>query len=117
MHIKNSGRRSIWGTGVLGVFLMAASFTAAQTPSPALLVLEKSDNMLAIVDPANLQIVGRVPTGPDPHEIVASPDGKLAYISNYGGSERTLHTTSGVGVAARKGLGPIKLGAPHPPHG
>ena len=91
MHIKNSGRRSIWGTGVLGVFLMAASFTAAQTPSPALLVLEKSDNTLAIVDPANLQTVARVPAGPDPHEIVASPDGKLAYISNYGGSDSTLH--------------------------
>src|SRR5438477_11876811 len=48
MQIKNSGRRSIWGTGVLGVFLMAASFTAAQTPSPTLLVLEKSDNSMAI---------------------------------------------------------------------
>src|SRR5438309_829711 len=58
--------------------------------------------MLAIVDPANLQIVARVPAGPDPHEIVASPDGKLAYISNYGGAEGTLNTISVVDVAARK---------------
>src|SRR5256884_9022973 len=104
MHIKNSGRRSIWGTGVLGVFLMAASFTAAQTPSPALLVLEKSDNSLAIVDPANLQTVARVPAGPDPHEIVASPDGKLAYISNYGGSHTARQTLFGTALATRQGL-------------
>src|SRR5207253_5377608 len=117
MHIKNSGRRSIWGTGVLGVFLMSASFTAAQTPSPALLVLEKSDNSLAIVDPANLQTVARVPAGPDPHEIVASPNGKLAYISNYGGSDSTLNTISVVDVAARKALAPINLGPLRSAHG
>src|SRR5260370_41397376 len=85
---RNSGRVSIWGAAVFGVFLLAANFAAAQTPSPALLVLEKSDNSQAIVDPANLQIVARVPAGPDPHEIVASADGKPAYISKYGGSAR-----------------------------
>src|SRR5438105_15443132 len=68
-------------------FLLTARVAAAQTPSPALLVLEKSDNTLAIVDPASLKIVGRVPAGPDPHEVEASSDGKLAYISNYGGSD------------------------------
>src|SRR5258707_11469810 len=79
-------------------FLLAAGVAGAQTPSPALLVLEKADNTLAIVDPSTLKIVGRVPAGPDPHEIEASPDGKLAYISNYGGSDSDLHTISGVDV-------------------
>jgi len=51
---------------------VGANFIAAQAPSPALLVLEKSDSTLAIVDPASLQVVARVPAGPDPHEIVAS---------------------------------------------
>src|SRR5260370_10934819 len=83
-------RRSICCMAVLGVFLLGPNFTAAQTPSPALLVLEKSDNSLAIVDPANLRIVSRVPAGPDPHEIVTSADGKLAYISNYGVSASPL---------------------------
>jgi YVTN family beta-propeller protein len=110
-------RSSIWRTAVLGVFLMAANFTAAQTPSPALLVLEKSDNSLAIVDPANLQIVARVPAGPDPHEIVASPDGKLAYISNYGGSDSALNTISVIDLAAKKPLAPISLGALRSAHG
>src|SRR2546429_4944099 len=113
----NSRRTSIWGAAVLEVLLLGANFAAAQTPSPALLVLEKSDNSLAIVDPANLQIVARVPAGPDPHEIVASPNGKLAYISNYGGSDSTLNTISGVEVAAREALAPINLRALRSPPG
>ena len=113
----NSGRTSIWGAAVLGVLLLGANFAAAQTPSPALLVLEKSDNSLAIVDPANLQIVARVPAGPDPHEIVASADGKLAYISNYGGSDSALNTISVIDLATRKALSPINLGALRSAHG
>ena len=113
----NSGPRSIWAAGAFGVFLLAANFTAAQTPSPALLVLEKSDNSLAIVDPANLQIVARLPAGPDPHEIVASADGKLAYISNYGGSDSGLNTISVIDLAARQALPPINLGALRSAHG
>src|ERR1700730_4798510 len=95
--------------------LLAFSFLTnslvAQTLSPALLVLEKSDNMLAIVDPASLKIVARVPAGPDPHEVESSSDGKLAYISNYGGSDSALHTISVVDLIAQKALPPIDLGA------
>lgn len=117
MRLTISQQMSIWRMAVLAVFLFAGNFTAAQAPSPALLVLEKSDNSLAIVDPANLQIVARVPAGPDPHEIVASPDGKLAYISNYGGSDSTLNTITVIDLSARKALPPINLGALHSAHG
>src|SRR2546422_1629708 len=113
----NSGRTSIWGAAVSGVLLLGANFTAAQTPSPALLVLEKSDNSLAIVDPANLQIVARVPAGPDPHEIVASADGKLAYISNYGGSGSRLHNTLGIHPATLQRVSAHNFPAVRPPHG
>src|SRR5438876_12207972 len=113
----NPGRSSIWRAAAYGVFLLGANFTAAQTPSPALLVLEKSDHSLAIVDPENLQIVARVPAGPDPHEIVAAPDGKLAYISNYGGLDSALNTISVIDLAAQKALPPIHLGALRSAHG
>jgi DNA-binding beta-propeller fold protein YncE len=99
------------------LFFSAVGLAGAQTPSPALLVLEKSDNTLAIADPATLKIVGRVPAGPDPHEVESSPDGKLAYISNYGGSDSSLHTISVVDLNTQKPLPPIDLGALHSPHG
>ena len=95
-----------------------AEATLAQTPSPALLVLEKSDSMLAIVDPATLKIAGRVPAGPDPHEVVASPDGRFAYITNYGGGGRgALHTISVVDLATQKALPAVDLGVLRGPHG
>src|SRR5438309_1184797 len=82
--------------------LPGAKLTGAQTASAALLVLEKADSALAIVDPGTMKIVARVPAGPDPHEIVASPDGKLAYISNYGGLDSTFNTITVIDLAARK---------------
>jgi YVTN family beta-propeller protein len=99
------------------LFFLAVSFAVAQTPSPALLVLEKGDNMLAIVDPSTLKIVGRVSAGPDPHEIESSLDGKLAYISNYGGSDSSLHTISVIDLNAQKPLPAIDLGGLRSPHG
>src|SRR5437016_796078 len=117
MRCINNRRMSIWGAAALTVLSGAGNLAEAQRPSPVLLVLEKSDNMLAIVDLSSLQTVARVPAGPDPHEIVASPDGKLAYISNYGGSDSTLNTISVIDVAARKALPPINLGALRSAHG
>jgi DNA-binding beta-propeller fold protein YncE len=80
-------------------------------------VLVKSDESLAIVDPVSLQVVGRLPAGPDPHEVIASADGKLAYISNYGGSDSDLNTLTVADLVSQKSLPPINLGALHSAHG
>lgn len=101
----------------LGAAIFIASAALAEGPSTTLLVLAKSDNTVAIVDPATLQVLARIASGPDPHEIVASDDGKLAYISNYGGLDSSLNTISVVDLVARKALPPIDLGALHSTHG
>jgi YVTN family beta-propeller protein len=95
--------------------LLAATFLHAQTPS--LLVLEKSDKSMAMVDSAILKIVARVPAGEDPHEIVASTDGRYAFISNYGAFQNPQHTLSVVDLAAKKPLPPVDLDALLAPHG
>lgn len=107
--------RSICWLLVALMFIASAAF--AQAPSSTLLVLAKSDNTVAIVDPTTLQVLARIPAGPDPHEIIASDDGKLAYISNYGGSDSTLNTISVVDLVARKPLPAIDLGALRSTHG
>src|SRR5580704_19389806 len=103
------------------LWLLAAIFIAnlaiAQTPWSTLLALSKTDHTVAIVDPATLQVLARLPAGSDPHEIIASDDGKFAYISNYGGSDSTLNTISVVDLVARKPLPPIDLGAVRSTHG
>jgi YVTN family beta-propeller protein len=117
MRATNPRPASLHRAVALGAFLFIATTASAQTPSPALLILEKSDKSLAIVDPASLKIVTRVPAGEDPHEIVASPDGKVAYISNYGGSDSNLNTISVVDLVTEKPLAPIHLGALRSAHG
>lgn len=90
----------------------------AQTPSSVLLVLEKADEKLAIVDPATLKVLARVPSGGAPHEIVASADGKFAYISNYASQKLgQLKTISVVDLVAQKALAPGDLGVLRAPHG
>ena len=105
--------------GCTGLVLAAALHSAAQTqtPSKALLVLEKNGTQLAIIDPMSLKIVAKLPAGQDPHEVIASADGKLAYISNYGGAQSSLHRISVVDLVAQKELPAIDLGALHGAHG
>src|SRR6266516_2017228 len=97
--------------------LCTATFSAAQSSSPLLLVLEKNDKSMAIVDSTTLKITGRVPAGEDPHEIVASEDGRYAYISNYGAFQNPQHTISVVDVSLQKALPAVDLGALRAPHG
>ena len=88
---------------------------AESTPREALLVLSKGDHTLAIVDPSNFKVVAKTPSGDDPHEVVASTDGKFAYISNYGGG--SLNTITVVDLVAQKTVKTIDLGALKGPHG
>jgi YVTN family beta-propeller protein len=86
-----------------------------QTPKVALLALSKQDHTLSIVDPANLQIVARIPVGDDPHEVIASADGTTAYVSNYGSG--AFHTLAAIDLVGQKPLKFIELGALRGPHG
>jgi YVTN family beta-propeller protein len=101
---------------ILVVFLFGAHHLDAQTaPGRALLILANEDNTLLIVDPASLKVTAKLPVGPDPHEVIASPDGTMAYISNYGGG--AYNTLTVVDLGAKKVLPPIDLGALRGPHG
>lgn len=82
-----------------------------------MLVLEKEDKSLAIVDPGTLKIVARVPAGEDPHEVVVNQDGSRAYISNYGGFRTPQKTLSVVDLSSQKALSPVDLGPLKAPHG
>jgi len=88
---------------------------AGPTPARTLLVLSKADQTLAIVDPTTLAVVARVPVGPDPHEVIAAPDGRIAYVSNYGFG--AYHTLTPVDLVRQEALPVIDLGALAGPHG
>ena len=87
------------------------------TPSTVLLSLAKTDRTVSVVDPATLKVLARMPSGPDPHEVIADADGKLAYISNYGGPGGAYNTISVVDLREYKALDPIDLGVLRGAHG
>ncbi|MGA3185714.1 MAG: YncE family protein [Bryobacteraceae bacterium] len=96
---------------IIGILLLSLGLLQADS----LLVLSKGDLTLSIVDPSTLKVIAKMPTGPDPHEVIASTDGKFAYISNYGGG--TYNTITVVDLLAHKTLTAIDLGALKGPHG
>jgi YVTN family beta-propeller protein len=97
------------------VALLSPICHAQSTPNETLLALSKRDHTLAIVDPVKLTVVGKVPVGNDPHEVIASSDGTTAYVSNYGGG--AFNTLAVIDLAAQKPLPEIDLGALRGPHG
>jgi YVTN family beta-propeller protein len=72
----------------------------AQAKKNLLLALSKSDHTLSIVDPGTLKVLAKVPVGEDPHEVIASADGKTAYVSIYGGG--AFHTINIIDLITQK---------------
>jgi YVTN family beta-propeller protein len=90
---------------------------AAQSSSGRLLVLNKEDATFVVVDPASGSLVGTVPVGQGPHELVTSADGKIAFASNYGTGPAPGHTISMIDVATGKELRRIDVAPMSRPHG
>ncbi len=102
---------------IAALMLSLAVTNASRPDRGTLLVLNKSENTLAIVDPDTLKVLARVPTGEAPHEIAASADGRFAFVCNYGTGDRPGNTISVIDIAARKEIKRVDLGALLRPHG
>jgi YVTN family beta-propeller protein len=93
----------------------AIACSAQSTPKNALLALSKANHTLAIVDPATLKVLAKVPVGADPHEVIASADGKTAYVTIYGGG--SLHEINVIDLVNQKALPSIDTKPFFGPHG
>jgi YVTN family beta-propeller protein len=87
-----------------------------------ILVANKGDNGLGIIDPVAGKQVAEVPEGGvTGHEVTASRDGKLAYVPIYGNSGVGQPGTDGsnmvvIDIAARKVVGNLDFGKGVRPH-
>ena len=101
---------------LIAILLFATTIVQAQSTA-RLLVLNKEEATLAIVDPASGSVLGRVPTGQGPHEVVASTDGKLAFASNYGTGAAPGNSISMIDIASQKEVRRINVSPLQRPHG
>jgi YVTN family beta-propeller protein len=107
------------------LFLIAFSFVIVwrnyvivigQTQKPVLVALNKADANLAIIDPTEMKLIGKVTVGDNPHEVVLSADGRTAYVANYG-AQTPGSSLSVVDLEAKKELRRVDLMPIMRPHG
>jgi DNA-binding beta-propeller fold protein YncE len=90
--------------------------------SGLLLVANKGDHALGLIDPSSNQQVATVPEGGvTGHEVTASPDGKTAYVPIYGNSGVGKPGTDGtnmvvIDLGSRKVVGNVDFGHGIRPH-
>jgi YVTN family beta-propeller protein len=112
---------------ILGTFCLALTPAVArgEEPRPAtlgeVLILFKGSSELGFYQPDG-RLITKVPVGKHPHEMVLSPDGRYAYISDNGTMRiedkgAGANTVSIVDVKERKKVGEIDLGEFRRPHG
>jgi YVTN family beta-propeller protein len=82
--------------------------------APRLLVVNKGEDTLAVVDVTTMTVLGKVPTGHGPHEVTS--DGALAFVGNYG-TQQPGSSLSVIDIATLKEVRRVELGALTRPHG
>lgn len=95
--------------------LLCSNGNAQSSHGKYLLAISKRDHKLAVVDPVSLKVIARIPIGSDPHEVIASSDGKTAYVSIYGGG--SLHTLNEIDLVGLKPIRDIDTRPLFGPHG
>ena len=113
VDMKMNAGSLVLGFGVLACACVAQTVrgegaAVVNTPSPALVVLSKDASELEIVNPETLQVVGKVGTGPVPHEVAVSDDGKIALVTNYG-EHQAGTTLSVIDLDAQKEIQRVNL--------
>jgi YVTN family beta-propeller protein len=87
-----------------------------------LVVAQKGQASLGIVDPVAWKVVASIPEGGiTGHEVIASPDGRFAYVPIYGNSGVGMPGTDGtnmvvIDIAAHKIVGNVDFGHGVRPH-
>ncbi len=94
--------------------------TPTPTPGPSndvLVVVNKSDNSLSVIDGATGKLKWTAPVETGPHEAEVLADGKSVAVGDYGRTNAPGHIVSIIELASGKIVGRIDLGAGARPHG
>jgi YVTN family beta-propeller protein len=121
----NGAMKRIYGTVIVLLFAVGISAiwsAPPNAPGGVLLVANKGEHTLGIVDPSARKQVADIPeNGVTGHEVIASPDGKTAYVPIYGNSGVGKPGTDGtnmvaIDIASRKIVGNLDFGHGVRPH-
>jgi YVTN family beta-propeller protein len=86
-------------------------------PQGLLVVANKSDATVSILDAATGKTQATVPVEAGPHEVEILPDGKTAAVSNYGRGDTPGRLVSFIDLVAGKVVSRVDIGEGSRPHG
>ena len=95
-----------------GVWSVAAAQEPGETPSEGrLLVLNKGEDSLMVLDVPSYRRIATIPVGKEPHEVVATPDGRKAYVSNV--RDKTVSVVDLAALRVARTLRSDRFDTPH----
>lgn len=102
-------------TRALTLFAACLLFGAAQ--GATLVVANKSEATVSLLDVESGEVVATLPSGNGPHEVGISPDGRRALVTNYGTRESRGSSLTLIDIPAATVTKTIDLGEYRAPHG
>lgn len=94
-----------------------ASLLSGSAAAGTLVVANKSEATVSLVDTETGELRATLPTGNGPHEVDVSPDGRLALVGNYGTRDEPGSSLTVIDIAAPEVVKTIDLGDGARPHG
>jgi YVTN family beta-propeller protein len=103
----------------IGTVLLAAcvvcylALPVAAADHPLLLVVDREENILFFVNAETYETVATLRTGVQAQEVVLSPDGKTAFVSNFNDHRNTIMLVDVVEMTKIKDINPTPYYKPH----
>ncbi|HUO87360.1 MAG TPA: beta-propeller fold lactonase family protein [Thermoanaerobaculia bacterium] len=99
------------------LLLTAALPCAAPMAADTLIIANKAEATVSLIDLGSGAVVATLPTGVGPHEVAVSPDGRLAVVADYGTGAAPGSTLTVIDVREARVVRTIGLGRYQRPHG
>lgn len=101
----------------LALAAAAALGWAAPAPADTLIVANKAEATVSLIDLDTGEVVATLPTGDGPHEVAVSPDGRRAVVADYGTGQAPGSTLTVIDVPEARVVKTLDLGEYRRPHG
>jgi len=99
------------------LMLVATCLLALAVHAGTLVVANKAEATVSLIDQASGEVVATLATGEGPHEVGISPDGRFALVTNYGTRDGAGNSLTLIDIPAAEVLKTFDIGDQSKPHG
>ncbi|MFT3677408.1 MAG: beta-propeller fold lactonase family protein [Chitinophagaceae bacterium] len=96
---------------------LGIAFGCIAQPAGSLVVVNKADHTVSLIDLKQGKTMATIPVGYGPHEVAISPSGNTAAVTNYGDGAKVSNSLTIISIPEKKKISSIDLGDYQRPHG